>query len=85
MAIRAVLGSSQFDWKDQKFYYNPNTSLLEPISKEIHVDLNYEDKINFWWADSGRVKDHLASDVDFFLDLLYSDIEFYKIYLKELN
>ncbi len=85
MAIRAVLGSSQFDWKDQKFYYNPNTSFLEPISKEIHVDLNYEDKINFWWADSGRVKDHLASDVDFFLDLLYSDIEFYKIYLKELN
>ena len=85
MAIRAIMGSSQFDWKDTKFYFNPDTFLLEPISKEIHVDLNYEDKINFWWADSSYVKDHLASDTDFFLDLLYSDLKFYKEYLQELN
>jgi len=85
MAIRAIMGSSQFDWKDIKFYFNPDTFLLEPISKEIHVDLNYEDKINFWWADSSHVKDHLASDTDFFLDLLYSDLKFYKEYLQELN
>jgi|TARA_B110000211_G_scaffold48413_1_gene52499 hypothetical protein len=85
MAIRAIMGSSQFDWKDIKFYFNPNTFLLEPISKEIHVDLNYEDKINFWWIDSNYIKDHLASDTDFFLDLLYSDLKFYKEYLQELN
>ena len=40
MALRALLGSYQFDWLDTKFYYNPRTKLLEPISKEIHVDLN---------------------------------------------
>lgn len=85
MAIRAIIGSSQFDWKDIKFYYNPKTSLLEPISKEIHVDLNYEDRVNFWWADSSYIKEHLASDTDFFLDILYSDINFYRIYLSELN
>ena len=33
MALRAVLGSSEFDWRDTKFYFNPTTSLLEPISK----------------------------------------------------
>ena len=40
MALRALLGSSEFDYLDTKFYFNPSTSLLEPITKEAHVNLN---------------------------------------------
>ena len=36
MSLRAVFGSTEFDVDDIKFYYNPITNLLEPISKEIH-------------------------------------------------
>ena len=35
MALRALLGSSEFDYLDTKFYFNPSTSLLEPITKEL--------------------------------------------------
>ena len=38
MALRALLGSSEFDYLDTKFYFNPSTSLLEPITKEAHVN-----------------------------------------------
>ena len=31
IALRAVIASSELDWKDIKFYYNPLTSKLEPI------------------------------------------------------
>ena len=33
MAIRAVFGSTEFHVDDMKFYYNPVSNLLEPISK----------------------------------------------------
>ena len=36
MALRAIFGSTEFDVDDLKFYYNPITNLLEPISKEVH-------------------------------------------------
>ena len=54
MALRALLGSYQFDWLDTKFYYNSQTNLLEPISKEIHVDLDHNYKVYYptWWIDS---------------------------------
>ena len=38
MAIKAIFGSSEFDWRDIKFYYNPITSLLEPIGREVHLN-----------------------------------------------
>ena len=87
MAIRAILGSSEFDYRDTKFYFDPNTSLLEPISKEIHVnlDLDFKDHYYSWWIDSSKVRPHYTNNTNFFLDLLYGDYKFYKAYLSELN
>ena len=87
MALRALLGSSEFDYRDTKFYYNPSLSLLEPITKESHVDLNlnFEDHYFSWWLDSSNIKPHRPSNKNFFLDILYNDYDFYQIYLSELH
>ena len=81
MALRALLGSSEFDYRDTKFYYNPSLSLLEPITKESHVDLNlnFEDHYFSWWLDSSNIKPHRPSNKNFFLDILYNDYDFYQI------
>ena len=87
MAIRAILGSSEFDYRDTKFYFNPEISRLEPITKESHVrlDLNFEDHYFSWWIDSSHIRPHYTNNTNFFLDILYKDYDFYKIYLAELN
>jgi len=87
MALRALLGSSEFDYRDIKFYFNPETSLLEVITKESHVDLNHNFKDHYfsWWIDSSYIKPHRPSNKNFFLDLLYNDYNFYQTYLFELN
>ena len=38
MALKAIFGSTEFDVDDMKFYYNPVSNLLEPISKEVHAE-----------------------------------------------
>ena len=75
MALRALLGSSQFDWLDTKFYYNVEKNLLEPISKEIHVDLENNYKIYYptWWIDSYKPRSDYAMNKDFFIDDLFRD------------
>ena len=87
MAIRAVLGSSEFDYRDTKFYFNPITSLLEPITKEIHVNLNlnFKDHYFSWWIDSYKERPHYTNNTNFFLDLLYKDNKFYEAYLKTIK
>lgn len=87
MALRALLGSSEFDYLDTKFYYNPSTSKLEPISKEAHVNLklNWKDTYFSWWIDSSKVRVHYTNNTNFFIDLLYKDKKFYAEYLKQLN
>lgn len=87
MSLRALLGSYQFDWLDTKFYYNSDKNLLEPISKEIHVDLEHNYKVHYptWWIDSYINRPDYEKNKDFFVDDLYKDKEFYEIYLKELN
>ena len=87
MALRALLGSSQFDWLDTKFYFNPKTKLLEPISKEIHVDLENNYKVYYptWWIDSSKPRPDYEMNKDFFIDDIYKDKIFYDKYLKQLN
>ncbi len=87
MALRALLGSSQFDWLDTKFYFNPKTKLLEPISKEIHVDLENNYKVYYptWWIDSTKSRPDYEMNKDFFIDDIYKDQIFYERYLKQLN
>lgn len=87
MALRALLGASPIDWLDEKFYYNDKTDLLEPISKEIHVDLEANWKVYFnpWWMSSSKIADHYFNNKDFFLDTIYKDKKFYKTYISQLN
>ena len=68
MALRALLGSSEFDYRDTKFYYNPTSKLLEPITKESHVDLNFNFKDHYfsWWIDSTNIKPHRPANKSFF-------------------
>ena len=87
MSIRALLGSSEFDYRDTKFYFNPIIQLLEPITKESHVDLNlnFKDHYFSWWIDSTNIKPHRPGNKNFFLDILYKDKTFHELYLKELS
>ena len=87
MVLRALLGSSEFDYRDTKFYYNPTSKLLEPITKESHVDLNFNFKDHYfsWWIDSTNIKPHRPANKSFFLEILYNDLNFHKLYLNQLN
>lgn len=71
MAISALLGSGQFDWRDIKFYVNPFTLKLEPIVREVHPDFQ-----GFWW---------LTKDQSAFNKLLFNDEVFYKRYIDSLK
>ena len=87
MVLKAIMGSAEFDWMDTKFYYNPETKLLETISKEIHIDLemNYDETFYTWWINSDEKKDHYVENKNIFVDLIYQDKVFYKKYLEDLN
>ncbi len=83
MALRAVFGSTEFDVDDMKFYYNPVTNFLEPISKEIHSNADrFITGWNPWVFGNNNLR---YSWQEPFLDLLYKDKVFYERYLSELN
>jgi hypothetical protein len=84
LAAKAVLGSIEFDWRDIKFYYNPVTKLLEPIGREIHVDLN-QSQINTWWIDLSSINFAHSPDQKYFLSLLFKNKTFFKKYLNDLS
>jgi hypothetical protein len=82
LAIKAIFATSEFDWKDLKFYYNPITKLLEPISREAHAYYSDNAPISFWAFDTSKI------DLDWqreFLDILFEDLNFYEKYLEELK
>ena len=81
-AIRAILGSSDLDWKDMKFYYNPMSRKLEPIIREVHADYDIFD----WWYRGGRPLDTFAADAStYFEDTFFLDKEFLERYMHYLN
>ena len=84
LALKTFFGAYEFDWKDLKFYYNPITELLEPIIRELHL-VNDKNQIIHWW--SGRVFDDncCKDDQDAFLKLLFQNLDFYELYIFELN
>ena len=83
MALRAVFASYEFDVDDMKFYYNPVSNLLEPISKEVHTDSKkFISGFNPWVFKSDKLRYPWQKS---FLDLLYDDEIFYEKYLSELN
>jgi hypothetical protein len=82
MSIKAIFGSVEFDWRDIKFYYNPITSLLEPIGREVHISSDRV-KIQPWWVNNGYIES-INSEQFQFINLLYQNKKFYKLYLTEL-
>ena len=84
MAIKAIFGAQEFDWRDIKFYYNPITSLLEPIGREVHINNNFVNA-NPWWINSDGSEWFAHSrDQRKFINLLFNNNEFYEMYLSEL-
>ena len=82
MAIKAIFATSEFDWKDTKFYYNPVTQLLEPIAKEVHAVHNDFDNLSFWALDTDSIQLVWQKQ---FLDLLFEDKIFYEKFITELT
>ena len=67
-----------------KFYYNPITSLLEPIGREVHINNNFVNA-NPWWISSDGSEWFVHSrDQRKFINLLFNNNEFYEMYLSEL-
>ncbi len=83
MAIKAIFGTVEFDWRDIKFYYNPLTSLLEPIGREVHI-IQDTNNSYAWWIDNSKSEFLHSLDQKDFLTLIYNDMDFYKLYLSEL-
>ena len=82
MAIKAIFASLDFDWKDIKFYYNPITELLEPVSREVHSMHHDHAKLSLW---AFNAEPHIFPWHKQFLDLLFDDPIFYEMYLSELH
>ena len=59
-----------------------HNKLLEPISKEIHVDLENNYKVYYptWWIDSSKPRPDYEMNKDFFIDDIYKDKIFYDKY-----
>lgn len=77
-ALFALFGSYEFDWKDQVFYYNLQTSLLETVGKEVHVARSILQ--HGWWYGHERSPDRKA-----FIQHLFSDKEFVARYFFYLD
>tara|TARA_B100000242_G_scaffold273048_1_gene226382 strand:+ start:19486 stop:22002 length:2517 start_codon:yes stop_codon:yes gene_type:complete len=82
LAIRAIIGSNELDWKDIKFYYNPLTSKLEPIPREAHVGHDLHD----WWYRGTRELNAIKSDeYTTYQDIIFADLEIYDRYMFYLR
>jgi hypothetical protein len=82
LAVKTIFATSEFDWKDLKFYYNPVTKLLEPISREVHAYYSDNAPVSFWAFDTSKINLIWQRE---FLDILFEDFTFYEKYLKELK
>ena len=82
LAIRALIGSSDLDWKDIKFYYNVLSGRFEPIPREAHADYDIHD----WWYRGQRpFNDVRYDDFTSFEDLIFADDAVYKSYITNLK
>jgi len=82
IALRAILGAGEFDWRDSKFYVNPVTQKLELISREIHFAPMGG---GAWWLINSDARQSDQSDFHglFFQDELF--VERYMHYLERFS
>jgi len=80
LALRAIIGSSELDWKDIKFYYNPLSSKLEPIVREAHADYDLFD----WWYRGTRPYISTTKEYTTFEDIMFSDVLIYGKFMEYL-
>ncbi|MEE9383806.1 MAG: CotH kinase family protein, partial [Nannocystaceae bacterium] len=76
-ALVAAFGSYELDWKDLVFYYNPVTSRIEPIAKEIHPSTDLI--TDGWWRNRERSPDRKT-----FVRRLFADNAFAEAYVAHL-
>lgn len=84
IAVRVLLSSAEFDWRDIKFYLNPFTLKLVPIGREISSTLDdpnwvIDDKL--WWANINKLE---LSEPQFY-NMVLSDPIIYEKFLTEIN
>ena len=82
MALRAIFGSAEFDTNDLKFYYNPITNLLEPISREVHSVHKIFYYYSPWIFDTEKL---VTPWHKYFLNLLYKNKDFKEKFYSELS
>jgi hypothetical protein len=79
--IDLVGGQHSIDWSDIKYYYNPVTAKIEPISYESFTNFPFEDIIgNYRYTelDSNQNFEDIHA-------ALFSDPQFFKAYIKQLE
>ncbi len=79
--IDLVGGQHSIDWSDIKYYYNPVSARLEPVSYESFTQLPYQ-------GISGNYKYDPLDSITYyakFHEALFSNAEFFKEYVKQLE
>lgn len=85
IAMKDLLGASELDWNDFRFYYNPVTSLLEPIGFDFHFDGKVIKKL-FSYAGGIKYKDDSwQQNPNSFIPLIFKDKEFFVLYNQALS
>ncbi len=78
--IDLVGGHHSIDWSDIKYYYNPESNLLEPVAYEsFSVNPTGQLTAAYKFNNSG------TKTISDWHSALFSDPVFFKIYMKELN
>lgn len=77
--IDLVGGYHSLDWSDVKFFYNENTGLIEPVGYES-FSVRETDKIA-----GQRIPENYSMTGYDYHDRLFSDPEFFAVYIQELE
>ena len=78
LAMKALFGAYEFDWKDLKLYYNPILGRLEPIVAEVHHRPTLA--VPGWWLNDGN-RPYMES----FTGKLFEDEAFFEEYIRALD
>lgn len=78
--IDLVGGHHSIDWSDIKYYYNPETNLLEPVAYEsFSVNPTYS------LTGSSKFSADRSEYITNWHEALFSDPEFFREYIKQVN